>query len=230
MVRILMAAAFSFALTSASLAQQPPGPLAPGEPAPPGAVEPPGPDPEAGAPPPGAEGAPNAAPKSEGLEADRSKAVDELLGRLAKADDAQAAKRIASAVQTLWMRSGSDTVDLLTARAFEAQRAKKIEMAIKLMDEAVGLRPDFTEGWNRRATLHFMAKDFDEAMADIHEVLIREPRHYGAWVGLGRILADAGHEAKALGAYRKALEIYPAIEGLKKQVDDLTLKVEGQPI
>lgn len=160
----------------------------------------------------------------------RRKATDDLLGRLARTQDPAAAKRIAAAVQALWLRSGSDTVDLLTSRAGEAHRAQKVDVAIKLMNEVVGLKPDFVEGWNRRATLHFVAKDYDEAMADIHEVLIREPRHFGAWMGLGRILADAGQDAKALAAYRKALEIYPAIDNLKKQVDELALKVEGQPI
>lgn len=161
---------------------------------------------------------------------DAARATDDLLGRLAKTDDPQAAKRIAAAVQALWTRSGSDTVDLLVARAAEAQRAQKLDVAIRLMDEVVGMKPDYVEGWNRRATLKFVAKDFDEAMGDIRETLIREPRHYGAWLGLGRILSEEGLDAKALAAYRKALEVYPTIEGLKKQVDDLTLKVEGQPI
>ncbi|MGA0533495.1 tetratricopeptide repeat protein [Hansschlegelia sp. KR7-227] len=159
-----------------------------------------------------------------------AKAIDELLARLAKTDNPDSARRIAAAVQAMWSRSGSDTVDLLIARSLDAQRKTKLDVAVKLMDEAIGLRPDYAEGWNRRATLRFMAKDYDEAMADIHETLIREPRHFGAWMGLGRILQDSGFKAKALAAYRRALDIYPAIKGLKREVDDLALKVEGQPI
>ncbi|HEY0293056.1 MAG TPA: tetratricopeptide repeat protein, partial [Hansschlegelia sp.] len=134
------------------------------------------------------------------------------------------------AVQALWQRSGSDTIDLLMARSTEAQRKSKIGIAIRLMDEVVSLRPDYAEGWNRRATLHYMAKDYDDAMADIRETLNREPRHYGAWLGLGRILKDADLDAKALAAFRHVLAIYPQIEGLKREVDELALKVEGQPI
>jgi tetratricopeptide (TPR) repeat protein len=160
----------------------------------------------------------------------RAKAVDELLGQLSKAQDAALAKRLAAAVQALWRRSGSDTVDLLTARSVEAQRAQKVEVAIKLMDEVVSLRPDYAEGWNRRATLHYMAKDYDEAMIDIRETLALEPRHFVAWLALGRILKESDLEAKALAAFRKALAINPAIEGLKREVDELALKVEGQPI
>ncbi len=160
----------------------------------------------------------------------KGEALDELLVQLAKADEPGAAKRIAAAVQALWRRTGSDTIDLLLTRSTQAQRQSKIDVAIKLMDEVVSLRPDFAEGWNRRATLHFVAKDYDAAMLDIRETLAREPRHFGAWLGLGRILEDADLDAKALAAYRRVLEIYPQIEGLKKRVDDLALKVEGQPI
>ncbi|WP_020180606.1 tetratricopeptide repeat protein [Methylopila sp. M107] len=190
--------------------------------------EPPGPP--AGFIPPKGPAPKDAAPRAQALEADRARAVDELLGTLAKTEDPRSAKRIAGGVQALWMRSGSDTIDLLTARANEAQRAQKLDMAVKLMDQVVGLKPDFAEGWNRRAVLHFAAKNYDAAMADIHETLIREPRHFGAWLALGRILSDAGFDRQALAAFRKTLEIYPAVEGLKKEVEGLTLKVEGQPI
>ncbi|HVI28804.1 tetratricopeptide repeat protein [Hansschlegelia sp.] len=160
----------------------------------------------------------------------QGQALDELLVQLAKADEPRTAKRIAAAVQALWRRSGSDTIDLLLTRSTQAQRQSKLDVAIKLMDEVVSLKPDFAEGWNRRATLHFMAKDYDAAMLDIRQTLAREPRHFGAWLGLGRILEDSDLDAKALAAYRHVLAIYPQIEGLKKRVDDLSLKVEGQPI
>lgn len=173
---------------------------------------------------------PPAGPAPASPEAERQGPLDELLGRLARTDDPRAAKRIAGAVQALWLRSGSDTIDLLTARANEAQRAQKLDDAIKLMDEVVSLRPDFAEGWNRRATLNFAAKDYDAAMADIHQTLVREPRHFGAWLALGRILSMSGFDKQALAAFRKTLEIYPAVEGLKKETDELALKVEGQPI
>ena len=172
----------------------------------------------------------DAAPKALIPQVDGRRAVDELLARLAKTDDPNSAKRIAGGVQALWMRSGSDTIDLLTARASEAQRAQKLDVAVKLMDEVVSLKSDYAEGWNRRAIMHFAAKDYEAAMGDIHQTLLREPRHFGAWLALGRILADGGFDKPALAAFRKTLEIYPAVEGLKKEVESLTLKVEGQPI
>ena len=160
----------------------------------------------------------------------RGKAVDELLARLAKTEDPQTAKRIAMAVQALWIRSGSDTVDLLTSRALEAQRKANTGMALKLLGEVVSLKPEFAEGWSRRAAIHVAAKGYDQAMVDIYETLLREPRHFGVWIGLGRILQESGLDAKALAAYRRAYALYPAADGLKREIDELTLKVEGQPI
>jgi tetratricopeptide (TPR) repeat protein len=173
---------------------------------------------------------PRAGDPPPGAKSDAASASDELLNRLAKTEDPAAAKRIAAALRAVWTRSGSDTVDLLTARAMEAQRKAKRDVALKLLDAVVTLKPDYAEGWNQRATLHFLGKDYDRAMADIHETLLREPRHFGAWAGLARILRDAGLDRQALAAFRKALEIYPAIDGLQREVDELTVEVEGRPI
>lgn len=223
--RLVAALAVALGLGCAGASAQPAPPLdgspettTPILPAPPDAAPPPSP--------------PAADPAATGENArdGRGKAVDELLGRLAKTEDPQTAKRIAAAVQALWTRSGSDTVDLLTTRALEAQRKANTGMALKILGEVVSLKPDFAEGWSRRAAIHVAANDYDQAMVDMHETLLREPRHFGVWIGLGRILQESGLDAKALGAYRKAYALYPAADGLKRAIDELTLKVEGQPI
>ena len=52
--------------------------------------------------------------------------------------------------------------------------------------------------WNRRATIYYMKKDYGRSLADIREVLKREPRHFGALAGLGLILQDLGDNKQAL--------------------------------
>ncbi|HEY0293651.1 MAG TPA: tetratricopeptide repeat protein, partial [Hansschlegelia sp.] len=120
-------------LTSATVARAAEPDLPPSDP--PEALEPllPPDDPDSAPPPPIVQSEDDA----------QSKALDALFAQLAKADDPQFAKRIASAVQALWQRSGSDTIDLLMARSTEAQRKSKIGIAIRLMDEVVSLRPDY---------------------------------------------------------------------------------------
>ena len=86
------------------------------------------------------------------------------------------------------------------------------------------------EAWNRRATVYYTKKDFGRALADIHEVLAREPRHFGALAGLGMIMQDLGDEKRALEAFRKALAVNPHLEKVPELVKTLTEKVEGRDI
>jgi tetratricopeptide (TPR) repeat protein len=94
----------------------------------------------------------------------------------------------------------------------------------------VKLRPDYIEAWNRRATLYYLRNDYAHSLEDIEQVLIREPRHFGALAGLGMIMQDIGDEKRALDAFRKALAINPHLEKVPDLVKSLTEKVEGRDI
>ena len=115
-------------------------------------------------------------------------------------------------------------------RAKTAIDSKDLDLAIELLDAIIKIKPDYIEAWNRRATIRYMRKDYAQAMDDIRQVLIREPRHFGAMSGLGMIMQELGDDKRALDAFRKALEINPHLEKLPDQVKSLTEKVEGRPI
>lgn len=154
--------------------------------------------------------------------------LDRLFERLAAAKDADEAKGIASLIQRRWARSGSDTADLLMTRAQTAMREKQLELAIELLDRVISLQPDWAEGWNQRANALFIAGDPIRSMLDIGEALKREPRHYGAMMGLGTILRQQGDDKRAMVAYRRALEVYPQMEAIKSVVDSLKIDVDGR--
>jgi Flp pilus assembly protein TadD len=113
-------------------------------------------------------------------------------------------------------------------RAQEALKAKQTELAIELLDRVVSLQPDWAEAWNQRANALYVAGDPIRSMVDIGEALKREPRHYGAMMGLGIILRQQGDDKAAMVAFRKALEIYPEFEAVKKAVDSLRYEVDGR--
>ncbi len=75
-----------------------------------------------------------------------------------------------------------------------------------------------------------MRKDYAQAMDDIRQVLIREPRHFGAMSGLGMILQEFGDEKHALDVFRRALEINPHLPNIDEMIKSLTEKVEGRDI
>jgi tetratricopeptide (TPR) repeat protein len=115
-------------------------------------------------------------------------------------------------------------------RAKAAMDAQKPDVALKMLDAVVKLRPDYIEAWNRRATIHYLKNDYARSLQDIREVLIREPRHFGALAGLGMIMQDIGDEKRALEAFRKALAVNPHLEKVPELVKTLTEKVEGRDI
>jgi tetratricopeptide (TPR) repeat protein len=161
---------------------------------------------------------------------DRTKNLDFLFGALKAAPDEVSAKHVEARIWAVWLQTPSDTAALLMVRAKAAVDAQKIDVAIKLLDAVIKLRPDYVEAWNRRATLYYMQNDYSRSLADIREVLTREPRHFGALAGLGMIMQEIGDEKRALDAYRKALAINPHLDKIPEQVKALTEKVEGRDI
>ncbi|MFT4118391.1 tetratricopeptide repeat protein [Bradyrhizobium sp.] len=161
---------------------------------------------------------------------DRTKNLDFLFGALKAAPDDVSAKHVEARIWAIWIQTPSDTAALLMARAKAATDAQKVDVAIKLLDAVIKLRPDYIEAWNRRATLYYMQNDYGRSLADIQQVLIREPRHFGALAGLGMIMQEVGDDKRALDAYRKALAVNPHLDKIPEQVKALTEKVEGRDI
>lgn len=156
--------------------------------------------------------------------------LDTLFDALKIAPDAESAKAIEDQIWAVWIVSGSDTCNLLMARAKAATEGKDYDLAVKLLDAVVELKPNYTEAWNRRATVYYLEKDYGHALADIREVLVREPRHFGALSGLGLILQEIGDDKHALEAYQKALAVDPHLEHVGDAVKTLREKVEGRDI
>jgi tetratricopeptide (TPR) repeat protein len=161
---------------------------------------------------------------------DRDAMLEELYSQLSKAATPIDAKPIASTIETLWLRSGSDTIGLLMRRALKAMSEDKNELALKLLDAVVELSPAFAEGWNRRAYVFYKTNDYEHAVGDLRRALALEPNHYKALEGLGAILRESGQKKSALKVYEQILRIYPQAPGAKEIFDDLTVEVEGQRI
>ena len=156
--------------------------------------------------------------------------VDELFDRLAKADDEDEAAGIVGALEAMWMRSGSDTGELLAARALSAFAAQDYMLALSLLDTVVAVDPDWAEGWNERATVRFHAGDELGSAADVAETLKRNPRHIGALAGLAAILEDVGQRDNALKVYERALKLAPHYKPLEDAANELKAKMAGQAL
>lgn len=143
------------------------------------------------------------------------------LGTLTAEADAGEATRLANEIQERWTHSGSAVIDLLLRRGTDAIQDGEYARAISHLTALTDHAPDFAEGWNQRATAFFLMDEFGAAIADIEQVLILEPRHFGALAGLGIMLQQLGDEAGALRALRAAAQIHPAEENVNQAIERL---------
>jgi len=153
--------------------------------------------------------------------ADPEEVLDRLFAQLRAADGKETAAVLESAIQAMWLRSGSPTADVLMKQAAAAAEAKSFGQALAILDSVVELYPDFAEGWNRRATVHFLRGDYTSSLADIQQVLALEPRHYGALSGLGAIEKERGNGRAALRALRRARTVNPTLDNIDDRIREL---------
>src|SRR6266496_5598772 len=103
-----------------------------------------------------------------------------------RGDDAAEAARAADALWHMWHRSGDPRLDGLLRDGIEAMERQDLEAAEATFTRLIGEAPAFAEGWNKRATVRYLAEDYDGAIAVCGEIAdcggthSRDPPHYGA--------------------------------------------------
>jgi tetratricopeptide (TPR) repeat protein len=167
------------------------------------------------------------APGPESSEAARQAHLESLFEVLADPGN-ENWERTQAQIYAAWSRSGSDSMDLLAERADKAVAAQEYDTALIHLNDLTRLAPDFAEGWNKRATVYFLRDDYGRSLGDISRVLALEPRHFGAYSGLGIILDRLGDKKGALEAYRRAVAIHPNLPGAAEGIRKLTREVEGE--
>ena len=126
----------------------------------------------------------------------------------------------------LWSRSGERAIDELMARGVEEMQAGNLKAAVVTFSEVVKRKPDFAEGWNKRATVYYLAGDYKRSIADCDEVLKRNPKHFGALSGLGQIYFQMEDYERSLDWFRKALEVNPNMLGVEFNIKGIERRLQ----
>ncbi len=153
--------------------------------------------------------------------------LDTLFAELKRERTPDKAREISERIRIEWQDSGSASVNLLMQWAAKAMETNRQATALDVLDQVIALSPQYVEGWNQRATLHYQMGNFRKSMSDINRVLAIEPRHFGALAGMAAILTAAGKDELALRAWEQFLDIYPADRKAQEQMGELEEKLAG---
>ena len=135
--------------------------------------------------------------------------LNNLFKKLNETENQDEIRDLISDIWNIWYEVDDPKVIEYFEKGIQAMNLRNYPLAIRFFNNLIEEDPNFAEGWNKRATVHFMMGNFDQSMQDIIKTLELEPRHFGALDGMGLIFIHQGQFQQALDVYDKMLEIFP---------------------
>ena len=134
---------------------------------------------------------------------------EDLLAALATSENRDQARILSDKIWQHWLTAPDEAAQEVLDAAMERRQSFDFLGAIVHLDKLVETYPDYAEGWNQRATIHYLRGDYEASLNDVAETLQREPRHFGALAGKSVILFNQGKIPLAQIAVREALKYHP---------------------
>lgn len=144
-----------------------------------------------------------------------------LFEQLRATTDQAAASSIERQIWEIWLEPSDPAIQPLMQDGIDAMSRRDYHTALATFDEMVGLAPEFAEGWNKRATVHYLLGNYRKSLADIDTTLKLEPNHFGALSGRGLVYVALGDFEGALSAFEDALEVSPQSPGPRANAEAL---------
>ena len=135
--------------------------------------------------------------------------LSNLFKKLNETENQDEIRDLISDIWNIWYEVDDPKVIEYFEKGIQAMNLRNYPLAIRFFNNLIEEDPNFAEGWNKRATVHFMMGNFDQSMQDIIKTLELEPRHFGALDGMGLIFIHQGQFQQAIDVYDKMLEIFP---------------------
>jgi tetratricopeptide (TPR) repeat protein len=126
-----------------------------------------------------------------------------------------------AAMWSVWSRSGDEEIDKLFHLGVMQLSDRRLAPAVRTFTRIIERKPDFAEGWNKRATAYFLLGEFDKSLADCDEVIKRNPYHWGALSGYGMIHMQESRPGQALAYFEKAIAVNPNLPQVQETIEML---------
>jgi tetratricopeptide (TPR) repeat protein len=126
-----------------------------------------------------------------------------------------------SSLWQLWSHSGDPEIDVLFQLGLEQMSRGDAQAAIRTFTTIIQKKPDFAEGWNKRATIYFLVGEYEKSLKDCDEVIKRNPQHFGVLAGYGQIYLALDKPELALEYFQRALKVNPNLRSVAAAVNQL---------
>ena len=166
---------------------------------------------------------------------DRKNELDKLFSQLKNSKNLSSAQMVEKKIWEIWLihpsddRRGFRLTELLT-QGSSLMNVGELGKAYKLFTTIIATEPDWSEAWNKRATVLYLMNQYQSSLDDIKITLVLEPRHFGALSGQALNYIELKQYEKAIQSYRAAQKIYPALDSAKKMIPELQELINDQAI
>jgi tetratricopeptide (TPR) repeat protein len=147
--------------------------------------------------------------------------LDTLFAKLQTATDPMAIQSLEGAIWEQWVMVPDGPQRELMMRGIAEMQQRQLKQSVDTFSKLIEIAPELSEAWNKRATAYWLLGNFPASLNDICETVKREPRHFGAYSGLGMIRAEMGEYPRAVAAFELAKKYNPHIIGIDDEITRL---------
>lgn len=156
--------------------------------------------------------------------------LGDLFVTLQSSEDALVLQETEAEIWEIWYDSGNPEVDEMMSQASTRVRSGDLAGAETIYTQIIEQLPEFSEGWNRRATVRYYRGNYEDSLDDIEQTLRLEPRHFGAIWGLGMILGSQRDFERAIRAFERLLEIKPNASDARPRIELLKQEMAREAV
>ena len=157
---------------------------------------------------------------SDFLHADQTdERLDDLFTALQEAENARTIQITERQIWEIWLQHANADVQQLMLVGTQRMNTQRYAEAMVVFNRLTDIFPGYAEGWNKRATLHYVLGNLDASVSDIHKTLELEPRHFGALSGLGMVFIQRKELSKAKRAFEDLIEVHPNSPNAKQNLE-----------
>ena len=166
---------------------------------------------------------------------DRKSELDKLFYQLKNSKNLSSAQIVEKKIWEIWLihpsddRRGFRLTELLT-QGSRLMNMGELSKAYQLFTTIIATEPDWSEAWNKRATVLYLMNRHESSLDDIKITLALEPRHFGALSGQALNYIELKQYEKAIKSYKAAQKIYPLLDSAKKMIPELQDLINDQAV